>query len=68
MLAGGPVRGGQTYGRSDSNGAHPAADACAPADVHATVYQALGINHRAELHDQLGRPFRICDGAPLPLL
>ena len=51
---------------SDRKGAEPATNACSPADVHATVYKAMGIDHRTELHDQLGRPFRICAGEPLP--
>ena len=66
-LAGGGIRGGQTYGSSDSNGAEPEQDPCTPADVHATVYQAMGIDPRSELHDQLDRPFQICEGTPLPL-
>ena len=67
-LAGGGIRGGQVYGSSDSKGAEPGSYACTPADVHATVYQAMGIDPRAELYDQLDRPFQICDGQPLPLL
>ncbi len=67
-LAGGGIRGGQIYGASDSRGAEPDSDACSPADFHATVYAALGIDHKAVLHDKQGRPFNICDGEPLPLL
>jgi len=67
VLAGGGIRGGQVYGSSDAKGAEPGSDPCTPADVHATVYQAMGIDCGTELHDQLGRPFRICDGKPLPL-
>jgi uncharacterized protein (DUF1501 family) len=67
-LAGGGIQGGQVYGSSDSHGAKPATNACTPGDVHATAIKAMGINHRTELHDSLGRPFQICDGTPLPLL
>ena len=67
-LAGGGIRGGQVYGASDSRGAEPDSDACSPADFHATVYAALGIDHKTVLHDQQGMPFNICDGEPLPLL
>jgi uncharacterized protein (DUF1501 family) len=66
-LAGGGIRGGQVYGSSDRKGAEPASNACSPADIHATVFKAMGIDHRTELHDVLGRPFQICDGQPLPL-
>ena len=67
-LAGGGIPGGQVYGTSDSRGAEPGSDACSPADFHARIYAALGIDHKAELHDQQGRPFKICDGEPLPIL
>ena len=42
-------------------------DPCTPADVHATVFKAMGIDPKPELTDTLGRPFQICDGDPLPL-
>lgn len=66
-FAGGGINGGQIYGASDRNGIEPASGACTPADIHATVFKAMGINQHAELHDQLDRPFRICDGKPLPI-
>ncbi len=67
FLAGGGIRGGRVYGSSDQRGAFPASDACTPADVHATIFQALGISPRAEIHDPLGRPFPVSDGRVLPL-
>ncbi|REJ69407.1 MAG: DUF1501 domain-containing protein [Planctomycetota bacterium] len=67
FLAGGGVRGGQVYGSSDAHGAFPADNPCTPADVHATIFQALGISPRAEIHDRLGRPFSVSDGRVLPL-
>jgi hypothetical protein len=66
-LAGGGIRGGQVYGSSDANGAFPLTQPCGPADVHATIFQALGISPRAEIRDQLGRPFAVSDGQVLPL-
>ena len=68
VLAGGGIQGGQVYGTSNTNGTAVASGRCTPADVHATVFKALGIDHHAELKDSLGRPFRICDGQPLPLI
>ena len=67
-FAGGGIHGGQVYGSSDRKGAEPGSDACSPADIHATVFKAMGIDHNAELHDQLDRPYRICDGEPLPIV
>lgn len=66
-LAGGGIRGGQVYGASDAHGAHPQDQACTPADLHATAFQALGISPRAKLFDMLDRPFPVSDGAPLKL-
>ena len=67
ILAGGGIRGGVVYGKSDPDGVAPAENSCAPADFHATMYQALGINPKSELEDMEGRPFQICQGEPLPL-
>ncbi|MDA1232712.1 MAG: DUF1501 domain-containing protein, partial [Planctomycetota bacterium] len=66
-LAGGGIRGGQVYGSSDAHGAFPKTDKCGPADMHATIFTALGISPRAEIRDHLGRPFPVSDGKPLPL-
>lgn len=68
VLAGGGIRGGQVYGSSDKHGAFPATDACGPADLHATIFHALGISPQATIHDLLGRPFPVSDGRVLPLL
>jgi uncharacterized protein (DUF1501 family) len=67
-LAGGGVHGGQVYGSSDAKGAFPKIQPCGPPDIHATVFQALGIPPRAEIRDMLGRPFPISDGRVLPIL
>ena len=67
VLAGGGIQGGQVYGSSDAQGAEPRSLACGPADIHATIFQSLGISPRAELVDPLGRPFPVSDGEVLPL-
>jgi hypothetical protein len=65
-LAGGGIRPGQVYGRSDRIGASPAQGrVCRPADLCATVYHCLGINPHAEVADQAGRPLRLTEGTPL---
>jgi hypothetical protein len=66
-LAGGGIRGGQIYGESDASGAFPRTRPCGPADIHATIFTALGISPKVELPDMLGRPMPICDGRPLEL-
>ena len=67
FLAGGGIRGGQVYGSSDRLGAEPRDLPTGPADVHATIFQALGIPLDAHLRDATGRPFPLTDGRPLPL-
>jgi hypothetical protein len=65
VLAGGGVRGGQVHGASDRIGAYPAANPVTPADVAATVFWRFGIDPAAEVHDQIGRPFKLAEGRPL---
>ena len=67
VFAGGGVRGGQVYGRSDRHAAEPADLPCGPNDLHATIFHALGIPQETQLVDNLGRPFPVTDGLPLPL-
>jgi hypothetical protein len=66
-LAGGGIRGGQVYGSSDRLGAFPRDLPCGPNDLHATIFQALGIPLGAHLHDNFGRPLPLTDGRALPL-
>jgi hypothetical protein len=66
-FAGGGIRGGQVYGRSDAQGSRPRDLPCGPNDLHATILHALGIPLDATLIDAQGRPLPIGDGRPLPL-
>ncbi len=59
MLAGGGVRGGQVYGKSDSLGEMPQDDPVSPSDLAATIYQLLGIDPAGLLHTADGRPVRV---------
>jgi hypothetical protein len=63
VLAGGGVRGGQIFGRSDRIGAYPADNPVSPEDMLATIYHAMGMRPDSEVHDREGRPQRICDGS-----
>ena len=67
-FAGAGIQGGQVYGKSDKSGSEPAKNACGPADLHATIFKAFGIDHKVTITDRLGRPFPISDGEPLPLV
>ena len=59
------MRGGQIVGRSDLRGSFPAERPLTPADLAATIYQALGIDPAAMLNDGQGRDQRLCDGTPI---
>jgi uncharacterized protein (DUF1501 family) len=68
VLAGGGIRGGQVYGASDRVGAYPANLPTSPEDIAATMLHALGVAPETEVSDPVGRPLRVCDGAPLAAL
>src|SRR5262245_8403017 len=65
VMAGAGVRGGQVHGSSDRSAAYPASAPVSPQDILATIYHALGIDHRAYVTDQQGRPFAIGTGEPV---
>jgi hypothetical protein len=63
LLAGGGVRPGVVLGQSDRNGAYPTrGPVCTPADLLATVYHCLGIDHRRVMTDQAERPLPLARG------
>jgi uncharacterized protein (DUF1501 family) len=66
-FAGGGVRGGQVHGKSDALGYEPAEAACGPEDLHATIFNALGLDLGMNLHALDGRPFPLATGRPLDL-
>jgi len=60
LLAGGGVRGGQTFGSSDRYGEYPAQKPVTPADVAKTVFWAMGI-HNLEAFDEQNRPYNLLE-------
>ena len=63
VLAGGGIRGGQVIGESDKTGAYPFVRPITPADIHATVFAALGYDAKSlTYHMPDGRPMPVCDG------
>src|SRR5262249_53763794 len=66
LLTGGGVRPGLVLGQSDRKGAYPVRGrVCRPADLCATVYHCLGIDLKAEMTDQTGRPLALTRGTPI---
>ena len=65
LFAGGGIRGGQSYGTSDSVAAYPADRPVAPEDITKTIYHAMGIRN-LEARDAEGRPFQLLsNGHPI---
>jgi hypothetical protein len=63
VLAGGGIRGGQVIGQSDSTGATPRLRPVRPADIHATVFTALGYDPHGITYPTVdGRPTLLSDG------
>ena len=56
LLGGGGISGGQIVGSTDAKGYRPQTRAVRPEHIHATIYQALGIDPAVQLLDHRGRP------------
>ena len=66
VLAGGGIRGGQVYGRSDAQGMRVEENAVTIPDLNATVAAALGLDIQQTTHNDAGRPFTVADkGRPI---
>jgi hypothetical protein len=65
LFAGGGIRGGQVYGKSDKSAAYPTDNPVSPPDFLATIYHALGVDAEGEIRDRENRPHRVCDGKPV---
>jgi hypothetical protein len=68
LMAGGGVRGGQTYGASDRYAEYPADQPLTPADIAKTVYYAAGVRDLSAV-DLQGRPYHLLEeGRPIETL
>ncbi len=59
LLAGGGVKKGYVYGRSDEHARFPEENPVKPEDLAATIYAALGIDPLTEIYDRNDRPLII---------
>jgi hypothetical protein len=59
LLAGGGVKRGYVYGKSDAHAAYPDEKPVRPEDLAATMYYLLGIDPRTEVYDRSQRPLAI---------
>ncbi len=69
LLAGGGVRGGQVYGKTDATGSQVIENELSVPDFNATIAYGLGLPTATVVHSPSGRPFTIADkGRPaLPI-
>jgi hypothetical protein len=61
LLGGGGVKGGRIVGSTDRLGERPHTRPVTPSNIHATIYQVLGIDPRLQLLDPSGRPVNVLD-------
>lgn len=60
-MAGGGIKPGITYGRSDDYGYEAVENPVQIADLHATILAALGLDHKQLTYRHAGRDFRLTD-------
>ncbi|MGB0578909.1 MAG: DUF1501 domain-containing protein [Limisphaerales bacterium] len=60
-MAGGGVKRGVRYGKTDEFGYHAIDDRCTIHDLHATLLHLLGIDHERLTYRHNGRDFRLTD-------
>lgn len=66
VMAGGGLNGGQTYGKTDANGAKVIENITTPQDLNATIGYALGLPVDQVVISPSGRPFTVANkGKPV---
>jgi uncharacterized protein (DUF1501 family) len=58
-MAGGGVKGGQTYGATDDLGLYAIEDRLHVHDIHSTILYLMGLDHTKLVYNHKGRPERI---------
>lgn len=60
-MAGGGVKGGLRYGRTDDYGYYAIENRCTIHDLHATILHLLGLDHERITFEHAGRDYRLTD-------
>ena len=60
-MAGGGVKGGFRYGKTDEFGYYAVENRMTIHDLHATILHLMGINHEQLTYQYAGRDFRLTD-------
>jgi uncharacterized protein (DUF1501 family) len=61
LLGGGGVAGGRIVGSTDRLGTAPHTRAVTPSNIHATIYNVLGLDPKLQLLDPSGRPVNVLE-------
>ena len=61
LMGGGGVKGGMVVGSTDRLGERPHTRPVTPCNIHATIYNVLGIDPRLQVIDGSGRPVNVLD-------
>ncbi len=67
VLAGGGIKGGQGYGKTDAGGMEIVEKPTTQADLLATICKGLGVDHEKQNNSNVGRPIRIVDKPGKPI-
>src|SRR5438445_4068959 len=62
LVAGGGMRAGELYGKSDETGSSPKENPVHPTDLVATIYYALGIDPNTIMYNDLNQPRELVQG------
>jgi len=65
LMAGAGIRGGAIHGRTDRRAAYVEEDPVGPADLTATIFDALGVRHDAVVRSAGGASHKLSTGRPL---
>jgi hypothetical protein len=60
-MAGGGIKGGQSYGATDELGFHSVENPVHVHDIQATILHCLGLDHERLTYEFQGRRFRLTD-------
>jgi uncharacterized protein (DUF1501 family) len=62
IVAGGGIKRGYVYGKSDETGSAPVENPVHPRDLLATIYHAVGINPKTLIYNHLNQPRELVKG------
>jgi uncharacterized protein (DUF1501 family) len=67
LIAGGGIKGGQTYGKTSKDGMEVVEGKTSVADFLATVCKALGLDPMKQNNSNVGRPIRLVEPSAKPV-